>query len=79
MSYLKNDVGEVFGFPITLTLWHMVVSSAAASALVWSGVVKGMEISREVYFMYVIPISGCYALSLVLSNMAYQVRTQSTI
>lgn len=73
MSYLQNDDGELFGFPISLTLWHMVFSSACASALVWSGLVKGVEISTEVYVKYVIPISGCYALALVLSNTAYQV------
>ncbi|MEW5302836.1 MAG: hypothetical protein WDW38_004054 [Sanguina aurantia] len=79
MSYLTNDVGAVFGFPIALTLWHMVVSSALATALVWSGVVKGVEISREVYMTYVLPISACYALSLVLSNMAYQMTSVSFI
>lgn len=60
-----------FSFPITLTLWHMIFCSILSSTCIWTGLVKPLDIPREMYTSKVIPIAACYALALWTGNAAY--------
>jgi len=60
-----------------LTLWHMVVCTTLASICVLSGVVKPLEIPKELYLKKIIPIAACYAGALWTSNAAYAISSVS--
>eukprot|EP00227_Mantoniella_beaufortii_P017860 CAMPEP_0197594102 /NCGR_PEP_ID=MMETSP1326-20131121/19725_1 /TAXON_ID=1155430 /ORGANISM="Genus nov. species nov., Strain RCC2288" /LENGTH=349 /DNA_ID=CAMNT_0043160207 /DNA_START=579 /DNA_END=1624 /DNA_ORIENTATION=- len=61
-----------FGYPIALTLWHMVFCTTVATLAVRVlGVTKRLHMPQKEYINRVIPIGALYAASLWLSNSAY--------
>lgn len=56
---------------MSLTLWHMFFCSALAIALVRSGYVESVNMSRETYIRCILPIGLLYAGTLWLGNAAY--------
>ncbi|GAX83205.1 hypothetical protein CEUSTIGMA_g10631.t1 [Chlamydomonas eustigma] len=79
MVFYNKFLLSYFGFyyPITLTLWHMVVCTSLATACVQSGLVKALEIPNELYIKKIIPIAACYAGALWTSNAAYALTSVS--
>ncbi|MEW5303521.1 MAG: hypothetical protein WDW36_006204 [Sanguina aurantia] len=60
-----------FNFPISLTLWHMIISSGLACLLVKSGWVSSMPLVSWLSMMRrIIPIAAANALGLLFSNQA---------
>jgi hypothetical protein len=55
----------------------MVVCTTLASICVLSGVVKPLEIPKELYLKKIIPIAACYAGALWTSNAAYAISSVS--
>ena len=51
----------------------MVACTTLASACIWSGLVKPLEIPSDLYFKKILPIAACYAGALWTSNEAYAV------
>ncbi|KAG1672833.1 hypothetical protein FOA52_004637 [Chlamydomonas sp. UWO 241] len=66
-----------FNFPISLTLWHMVVCSSLAWAAMRAGWAKPLDISGDTYRSKILPIAGCYAAALWSGNAGYAVSTVS--
>ncbi|KAK7203798.1 glucose-6-phosphate/phosphate and phosphoenolpyruvate/phosphate antiporter [Myxozyma melibiosi] len=61
-------------YPIFLTTWHLVFSATATQTLARATNFyndRPLEISRDVYWKRIVPVSIFYSLSLVLSNQAY--------
>ena len=51
----------------------MVACTTLASACIWSGLVKPLEIPSDLYYKKILPIAACYAGALWTSNEAYAV------
>ena len=61
-----------FGYPVALTMWHMVFCTALVTVLVRVfKVTNRLKMSRREYARKVMPIGFFYAASLWLSNSAY--------
>ncbi|EIE22024.1 plastidic phosphate translocator-like protein [Coccomyxa subellipsoidea C-169] len=60
-----------FPYPITLTMWHMLFSSALAFLCVRTDYVPSVNMTADTYFRAVIPIGALFAGTLWLGNAAY--------
>ncbi len=65
-----------FHFPFFLTIWHCVLATVLTKVLsrtttLLPGVEKRL-VTRNDYIRRILPMSLCFALGLVLSNMAYK-------
>ncbi|BDA42040.1 probable sugar phosphate/phosphate translocator At5g25400 [Coccomyxa sp. Obi] len=60
-----------FPYPITLTMWHMLFSSALAFLCVRTGYVPSVNMTADTYFRAVVPIGALFAGTLWLGNAAY--------
>ena len=69
-KYILTGFG--FPFPVTLTMFHMAFCSALAFVLVRVlKVVKGVNMSRDVYIQKIVPIGFLFAIVLWMGNSAY--------
>ncbi len=50
-----------FPYPITLTMWHMLFSSALAFLCVRTGYVPSVNMTADTYFRAVVPIGALFA------------------
>lgn len=50
-----------FGYPITLTMWHMFFSSVLAFACVRLGYVPSINMSSDTYLKAIVPIAALFA------------------
>ena len=65
-----------FRYPFFLTTWHCVLSTVltqvmAKTTTLLPGVEKGVVTTKD-FILRIIPMSCCFALGLVLGNMAYR-------
>lgn len=66
-----------FNFPVTLTLWHMLVCFVLSVTAIHLGCGEHLEIPRTTYLTHILPIAACYAAALWSGNAAYAVSTVS--
>lgn len=50
-----------FPYPVTLTMWHMLFSSALAFLCVRTGYVPSVNMTADTYFRAVVPIGALFA------------------
>lgn len=60
-----------FGYPVALTLWHMLFCSTLAFVIVKLGYVQPINMSAETYLKTIVPIGALYSGTLWLGNAAY--------
>ena len=72
-------VGFGFPFPCTLTIFHMVVCSAACWALILSKAIEVTPVPAAVFTRGVFPVAILFSVSLYFNNLAYRFLSVSTL
>ena len=69
-KYILTSFG--FPFPVTLTMMHMAFCSVLAFVIVRVlKLVKGVNMTRDVYVQKIVPVGFLFAIVLWLGNSAY--------